>query len=425
VSRNTVMAAYRELQAGGWVVSVPGEGSAVARRRAPPAGEAPMGFDLGSAPRPEERPPRGAALKVATGAPDPRLVPGALLARAYRRALTVNRRSALEEDDPQGHPRLREALSRMLAGTRGIPASPDRILVTRGSQMAFFLVGQALFAPGDAAAVEELGNPGAWEAFARAGARCLPVPVDADGMHVERAAALPGDARLRALFLSPLRHYPTLVRLSPERRRRLLALAAERRAAIVESDQDSEFQFEGRPLPPLAAEDRAGLVIHVGTLSKIFAPGLRLGFVHAPAPLVARMREQRAIFDRQGDPALERAMAELMEDGELQRHLRRMQETYRRRRDALVRALRRELGSTLSVEPPAGGLAVWAVVRAGLDVDAWAARALERGVAVRTGRHFHFAGSPVQGMRIGFANYAEAELEEVARRLRAALPEAA
>ena len=425
VSRNTVMAAYRELQAGGWVLSVPGEGSTVAARRAAPAAPAAMGFDLGTpAPAGERRSGR-AQLSVATGTPDPRLVPGALLARAYRRSLTVNRRSGLEEEEPQGHPRLREALARMLAGTRGIPAAPERILVTRGSQMAFYLVAQALFAPGDAVAVEELGNRGAWEAFARAGARCLPVPVDAEGVDVERLAQAAASAPLRAVFVTPQRHYPTLVPLSPERRRRLLALAAGRRAAVLESDQDSEFHFDGRPLPPLAADDAAGVVVHVGTLSKMFAPGLRLGFVHAPAPLVARMREVRAVVDRQGDPALERAMAELMEDGELQRHLRRMRETYRRRRDALVRALARELGSALSVEPPAGGLAVWAVVRDGIDAGAWAARALEHGVAVRAGRHFHFCDAPVPGLRIGFSNYAEPELEEVARRLRAALPEAA
>ncbi len=415
------MAAYRELQAAGVILSVPGEGSAVAADRRGPD-PAPMGFDLEPGAPPPAGPAPATPLKVATGVPDPRLVPGALLARAYRRALLVNGRSALEADDPQGHPRLREALARMVSGTRGIPATAERILVSRGSQMALFLAAQALFSPGDAVAVEELGDRGAWEAFARAGARCLPVPVDRDGIDVGALEALAGETRLRAVLVSPLRHYPTLAALVPERRRRLLALAARRRLALVESDLDSEFQFDGRPLPPLAAEDAEGVVVHVGTLSKILTPGLRLGFVHAPAPLVARMRAVRAAFDRQGDLVLERAMAELMEDGEIQRHVRRMREAYRRRRDALVRALRRELGDAVAVEPPDGGLAAWATVRGDVDVDLWAARALERGVAIRPGRHFHFAGSAVQGVRIGYANYGEPELEEVARRLRAALP---
>jgi GntR family transcriptional regulator/MocR family aminotransferase len=116
-------------------------------------------------------------------------------------------------------------------------------------------------------------------------------------------------------------------------------------------------------------------------------------------------------------------MAELMEDGEIQRHLNRMVQVYRRRRDALCGAIGRELGGRVSLEPPAGGLALWLRTGAGLDVDGWAARALERGVAFRPGRRFAFDGGPVAGLRLGFAKYPEAELEEVARRMRAALPE--
>jgi GntR family transcriptional regulator/MocR family aminotransferase len=271
-------------------------------------------------------------------------------------------------------------------------------------------------------AVEALGRRGAWEAFARAGARCLPVPVDEHGLDVAALEAQAAATPLRAVLVTPRRHYPTLVALSPERRARLLALAAARRFAVLEIDEDSEFQFEGRPVAPLAAEDAHGVVVHVGTLSKIFSPGLRLGFVHGPAPLVARMKELRLVFDRQGDLVLERAMAELMEDGEIQRHVNRMHQVYRARRDALVAALRRELGGAVEVAPPEGGLALWGRAAPGIDVDAWAARALERGVAFQPGRQFAFDGGPVQALRLGFANYPEPELEEVARRMGAALP---
>jgi len=432
VSRNTVMAAYRELQAEGWVRSAPGEGSAVARRvpahlperaarPAEPAAGA-IGFDL--ADDAGGRPSEGGhkLLEVASGVPDPRLLPGAALARAYRRALTRGR-GALGADDPQGHPRLREALCQMLAGTRGIAATPERTLVTRGSQMAMVLLAEALFAPGDAVAVEALGGRGAWEAFARTGARCIPVPIDAEGVQVESLEAVLEAGPLRAVLVTPQRQYPTLAVLSPARRARLLELAAAHRFAVLEIDQDSEFQFEGRPLAPLAAEDPAGVVVHVGTLSKIFSPDLRLGWVHGPLPLIQRMRERRALFDRHGDPALERAMAELMEDGEIQRHLNRMQLVYRARRDALCAALGRELPSALEVRPPTGGLALWAPSRPGVDVDGWASRALGHGVAFRPGRQFAFDSGPVAGIRVGFANYPEPQLEEVARRMRAALEE--
>lgn len=425
ISRNTVMAAYRELQAEGWLVSTPGEGSVVAPD---PPGRHPvveraMGFDLPSPSDPEAATASSSLLKVASGTPDPRLLPGAELARAYRRALTLNAHANLLLEDPQGHPKLRESLAQMLASTRGIPARPEQILITRGSQMALFLAGQALFQPGDGVAVEALGPRAAWEAFAQAGARCIPVPVDGQGMRVEALAEMACMEPLRAVYLAPTRHYPTLVPLSPDRRARLLALAREHRFAILENAQDAEFQFEGRAQAPLAADDPAGVVVHVGTLSKIFSPNLRLGFVHGPAPLVKRMTLLRQALDRQGDMVLERAFAELIEDGEILRHLNRMQQTYRKRRDALCDSLRRHLGDRLSFTMPEGGLALWAEVVEGIDVDRWAARALEVGVAFRPGRHFAFDGGPVQGLRIGFSNYSEPELEEVALRMAAALEE--
>jgi len=437
VSRNTVMAAYRELAAEGWLVAAPGEGSAVAPSPperlpaweaappspapGPPAAPGGMGFDLHRAPEPGA--PDGARnlLRVATGNPDPRLLPGAALARAYRRALTVNPKGTLALDDPQGHPALREALARMLRSARGVPAAPERLVVTRGGQLPLALVAHALLAPGDAVAVEALGARDAWETCVRAGARCLPVPVDAGGLDVEALERLAGVERLRAVLVSPVRQYPTTVALAPERRARLLDLAARHRLAVLESDHDAEFQFDGAAPPPLAAEDRAGVVVLVGSLSKIFSPGLRLGYVHAPAPLLGELRSARDVLDRHGDPALERAMAELLEEGEVGRHLNRMHPVYRHRRDVLASALATHAGAALALEPPTGGLAIWARVRDGVDVDAWAHRALEGGVAFQAGRVFAFDGLPVQGLRIGFSAHAEEELVEVARRMGRAL----
>ena len=433
VSRNTVMSAYHELQVEGWVVSAPGEGSAVARRlpahlparlqsrsEVPRAGTQGIGFALGPEPAPPTAGGQRGMLEVASGVPDPRLLPGAALARAYRRAI-LRTRGGPESGDPQGQPQLREALARMLSSTRAISAGPERIFVGRGSQMALVLVAQALAAPGDTVAVEALGARRAWDAFVRAGARCLPVPIDEHGLRTDALEALLGETPVRAVFVTPQRQYPTLAVLSSERRARLLELAAEHRFAVIEMDPDSEFHFEGRPLAPLAAKDPSQVVVHVGTLSKIFSPDLRLGFVVGPGPLVVRMNALRATLDRHGDAVLERAIAELMEDGELQRHLNRMDKIYRSRRDALCVGLADALPGTLEVVPPSGGLAVWARVKGSVDVDAWAARALERGVSFQPGRRFSFDGSAVQGLRIGFSNYPEPELLEVARRMRSAL----
>lgn len=436
VSRNTVIAAYRDLQAQGLVVTHPVVGTVVAPRR--PAGDAPktrasagadarptgrVGFDLASTTGAQSMKPSAGLLNVGTGVPDPRLVPGVALARAFRRVITARGGAVLAPGDPRGHPRLRGALAEMLSGTRGISASSDEIFVTRGSQMALYLLAQAICPPGTSVAVEALGDRRAWDAFSRAGARCHPVAIDDQGLDVEaldRLAAT-GNGSLRAVMVTPHRQYPTLVPLAPERRARLLDVASSRRLAVLEVDLDSEFHYDGVPPRPLSSEDPAGVVVHVGTLSKLFAPALRLGFVVAPPKLTSRLKELRVAVDLHGDPTLEMAMAELMEDGELQRHLNRMRVSYRARRDALCAALDEHLGATLEVGPPPGGLAIWAKLRRDLDVDAWAARAMQAGVAFRPGRAFAFDGLPVPALRMGFTAHGEEELGEAVRRMTTAL----
>jgi GntR family transcriptional regulator/MocR family aminotransferase len=429
VHRNTVLAAYGELEAEGWIATSPARGTFVAsdlpaRRRAAPRGRAPppprrAGFDLPPARAPDlpAPPPRG-ALPLLGGVPDLRLVPAAALARAWRRAL--RRREHLGYGDPRGHPRLRAALSGMLAATRGLRPDPAALVVTRGSQMALALASRALLREGDRVAVEALGYRPAWEALRAAGAALVPVPVDAGGLDVSALAEAHRRAPLRAVYLTPHHQYPTTATLAPARRLALLDLAARERVAVLEDDYDAEFHYDGRPRLPLASADRAGVVVYVGTLSKVLAPGLRVGFAVAPAPLVERMVALRVHLDRQGDLVLEAALAELIEDGELQRHLWRTRRAYAARRDALADLLRAELGGALAFERPAGGLALWCRASGGRDPERWAERAERRGVLVRAGRAFAFDGRAIPYLRLGFAALDERELREAVRRLAAA-----
>ena len=183
--------------------------------------------------------------------------------------------------------------------------------------------------------------------------------------------------------------------LDAARRLRLLELARARRIAVIEDDYDFEFHYEGRPVLPLAAADRHAVVVYIGTLSKILAPSLRLGFIVAPPSLVERARRDCASrIDRQGDQVVECAVAELIEDGELQRHVRRMRRIYQGRRDALVALLHKRLGGALSFTVPAGGMALWAQAASDIDVDGWAARALGRGVLFNSAARFAFDGKP-------------------------------
>ncbi len=237
--------------------------------------------------------------------------------------------AVLRYSDPEGHPALRVAIASMLAATRALPISADDVFVTRGSQMALSLAARALVRHGDVVAVERIGYRPAWEAFRAAGAVVVPVAVDEHGLDIDALATLHARTPIRAVYLTPHHQYPTTVTLTASRRLKILALAARGRFAIVEDDYDHEFHYEGRPVLPLASADLARAVIYVGTLSKVLAPGLRLGYLVASPDVVRRIAALRSLLDIQGDFALEAAIASLIEEGEVQRmwagqaHLRR------------------------------------------------------------------------------------------------------
>jgi len=162
-------------------------------------------------------------------------------------------------------------------------------------------------------------------------------------------------------------------------------------------------------------------VLYVGTLAKILAPGLRIGYLVAPPDLLARAALERFSIDIQGDHVLEQAIAGLFDDGEVMRHARRARRLYEARRDVMVDLLRKHLGGALDVEPPSGGIALWATVAPDIDVPAWSARALELGVFVAAGRHFSFDEKPLSNLRLGFAGFDAAELAEATQILAQAL----
>lgn len=223
----------------------------------------------------------------------------------------------------------------------------------------------------------------------------------------------------RAVYVTPHHRYPTTVTMTAARRLASMALAAKERMAVLEDDCDHEFHYDGRPVLPIANADTRGLVVYVGTFSNVLAPGFRTGFVVAPAPLVDRMAGARVLVDRQGDLVLEAALAELLEEGALERHIRRVRRIYRARRDAFLEDVERMLSPWLHVEPPRGGTAVWARVR-GVDVDAWGEAALARGVPFQPGRRFALGGRAQRFARMGFVALSDRERVRAFRELAAA-----
>ncbi len=438
VNRNTVLAAYQELAAEGLLVSRQGGGSYVAdplpkhvaeQSKMRPIGlTSSPGHALGFALPPsldgqvlQPQLPK-AVLACFTGHSDPRLLPMVALARAYRRAMHLKEATHFVAEAPQGHPKLLRSLQTLLAQSKGLNSTEESILVTSGVKAALDLIARGLLSPGDRVAVEDPGNPALWEVFRRAKAELVPIPVDDQGMVITELQAAQEVAPLRMVFTTPLCQYPTTGVLTPERRQALLSLARAHRMAILEFDQDADFQYAGATNLPLASQDEDGVVVYLGALSKVLFPNLPMAYIHAPTPVINHLIGWRQAVDPSGDPVMERAISELLDDGEIERHLNRLRKTCHERRDILTQALEDELSREVRIRPPASGMSFWIEVLPGINVDTWASFGIKQGVAFRTGRQFTFDQRALPFFRFGFGALDEGELHEAARRLARSCP---
>ncbi|HJU83196.1 MAG TPA: PLP-dependent aminotransferase family protein, partial [Holophagaceae bacterium] len=423
-----VVAALHDLEAEGWLVSEPNRGTFVAGRppSAPLKGEGPHAGEPAGNPSPNfDIPSRLSPLSVqdpealvlSDGLPDPGLFPAAELAKAYQRALQRHSRELLQYGEPMGNSLLRAALADWLRERRALPVSPDQILITRGSRMALTLLSLGLLREGAVVAVENPGNRQAWETILQCTkVQLRPLPVDQEGLIVEALEELLEREPVAALYVTPQRQYPTAARLSQERRKRLLELAAAHRIAVIEEDQESEYAFESTSEAALASLDTTGQVIHMASLSRLMAPGLRLGFLVAPRDLVDRLARLQRSLEWQGDRVLEWAVADLIRDGILARHLRKARKIYQERRDCLVELLAPHRRDRLQFEVPTGGLALWVRAAEKVDLGAWIQAARPLGLVLHDPSHFEFQGAGL-GTRIGFAQVDESRLREAVRRL--------
>jgi GntR family transcriptional regulator/MocR family aminotransferase len=433
LSRHVAMSAVRELELEGWVQSHPGSGTYVAEHpptaiprawgrlpERPPLPEAPP-FELSSQLRPVST-LASSMLELSDGFPDARLAPKEALARGYRRALQRHGDDLLGLGESRGNRSLREALAQYLRENRGLRITPENLLITRGTPMGLGLVAAAL--AGDAA-VENPGDPAAWEAL-RPYCRLHPVSVDGEGLVPEALEELLDRQPISLLCVTPQRHFPTTVALATPRRARLMELARIHDFAVVEVDSDLEYAWDAAPRLPLAAEDPEGRVIHLGSLAHLLAPGLGLGYLVAPSALVDRLARLRQRLDIQGDRVLEWSVADLLRDGDLERHLARARRVYRERRDAFLDGLREELGPEseggFRFPPPEGGLACWVELPPGLDAEAWCSACQRASLKVHPGSRYEFSGRPLSGLRLGFAHLEPEEARRALGLLGRALP---
>jgi GntR family transcriptional regulator/MocR family aminotransferase len=410
VSRTVVTGAYAQLFAEGWIEGRHGSGTYVAdgasragmggRREGRTAG-APAGLPrAGQAAGP--RGPAGPVIELRPGIPWVAGIDRAAWRRAWRSAGTEAPTVAAE---PQGSPALRTALTGYLRRSRAVRCTPEQIMVTRGVAGSLGLIAAALLRPGDKIGVEEPGYPAARAVFAAHRASLVPCPVDADGLIT---SALP--AGLRMIYVTPAHQYPLGGRLPVPRRRALIAWARATGALIVEDDYDGEFRYDVGPLPALFGMD-PGIVVYLGTTTKILTPALRVGWLVAEPGLVARLVAVAAgLGEWAGGPA-QRAVLSMIGAGDLERHIRRMRHEYARRRAAMTGVLGGGAAGRL-LGDEAG---MHMVLRTAQDAEEIAAAAWQRGVAVATMARYFAGPVTTNGLVLGYGGAGGGEITRACR----------
>jgi GntR family transcriptional regulator/MocR family aminotransferase len=251
------------------------------------------------------------------------------------------------------------------------------------------------------------------QTFKLAGADLVFIPVDKEGMDIDRIEQLCKKKVPKMIYIIPHHHRPTTVTLSAERRMRLMNLVCKYGIALLEDDYDFDYHFTSNPLLPLASLDTGGHIIYVGSFCKSIAPGIRIGFMVAPEVVINEAAALRKLIDRQGEQLLEEATAELLSAGDISRHIKKSHKVYQERLENTCRLLREQLGEYLTFERPNGGLAIWAAYRKNISARAVAMNAGKLGLKINDGRGYFFQPNismPHDFIRIGYCSLDETEM---------------
>jgi len=435
ISRNTVLIVYEQLLAEGYLETRPGAGTYVgaampagvkARAQQPAVARSPRpvrlsryserlgALDVGTL-------SRGAGLRYSFhyGTVSAADFPVDIWRRLLLREIRRRSGQPYLYENPQGLPELRAALSDYLQRGRGIRARPEQILIVNGSQQAIDLALRVLVDPDAAVVVEDPCYAGARLACEAMGARLIRVPVDADGLDT---AQLPSPkTSVRLAYVTPSHQFPTGGVMPAARRLALLDWAERGGTYVIEDDYDSEYRYEGRPVEPLQALDRAGLVIYSGTVSKVLSPGLRLGYMVLPPDLVRPFLQAKQLTDRHTASLDQAVFAHLIRDGHFERHIRRTRRRNQRRRDALLAALQAAFGAAVAIEGAKAGLHL--IVRFPGTPAALASSVAEAAAQRSVGITPADAGADQEGASfiMGYAGLEEADIRHGVTLLREAM----
>ncbi|THU01951.1 PLP-dependent aminotransferase family protein [Lampropedia puyangensis] len=439
VSRDTVESAYGQLHAEGFIERKVGSGSFVSnrashrpstgiKRRFPQRNAHAMGVAL-PAPQLSQR---GIAVlqngglrdfvtprPFAPGVPETRNFPLRTWERLQRQVLKEHGTNALLHSPPQGMAVLREAIANYINLERGARTSPECVLVLTSSQQAFTLCANVLFDAGEALFIEDPAYHGARKAFLAAGLQCLPVPVDGNGIQISELKRLSLQAQKppKGICLTPSHQFPSGATLSLDRRLAAIEWAQHNQGWIIEDDYDSEFHYEGRPTACVQGLDTHQRTLYIGTFTKSLFPGLRIGYMVLPPPLVEPMTIARTLLDGHSAPMAQLTLARFIEAGHYGAHIRTMRAVYKERRDVLAELIEQHLSDWVVAKTPDGGMQMLCICRQNLPEQRIIASARSAGIDL-LGLSELYASAPCPtGFLMGFAAHAPHELQAAVMQL--------
>ncbi|MDR7052926.1 GntR family transcriptional regulator/MocR family aminotransferase [Pseudomonas koreensis] len=344
------------------------------------------------------------------GLPAMDVFPRKLWNRLVGKELRTSGVHSLVYPDAQGHYSLRVAIAGYLGISRGVRCTPDQIFICAGYGAALDLIFRSLLTKGDCCWFEDPGYLMARHLLQGAGANLVPIPVDDEGLNVDAGIRLAGDARFAVV--TPSHQSPLGVSLSLPRRQALLEWATRQSSWIIEDDYDSEYRYQGRPLPALKSIDKHDRVLYTGTFSKVLAPGLRLSYLVVPEALIARFT-QIADFMQNHCPYLFQATtAAFIRDGHFARHLKKMRSLYALRRKLLMTVLERRLSGQIEIDSRPGGMHLLLRLRHDLDDQMIAMSARKLGLPIQPLSSAYQGATPKKGLLVGFTNVSSPELAE-------------
>ena len=430
IARNTVLNAFEQLYAESYLERRVGDGTYVSaqlpedllrvksprpvRERSNTNGQ-PVSNFMPIGPGNYIGPPR----PFRTGTPALDAFPCKLWGRLLARRWSNSAAAILPYSDSAGYPPLRKAIASYLSTTRGVRCTPEQLIITCGSQHALEIVTRTLLQSGDDAWIEDPGFLGARAALTAAGARMIPVPVDADGLNI--SAGLARCAEPRLIYVTPSHQYPLGMTLTLSRRLALLKLASERGAWIIEDDYDSEFRYTGRPLAALQGLDMDQRVIYIGTLSKVLFPSIRIGYIIAPYDLFEALMRARCLSGHQSPTLEQTVLADFISEGHFARHIRKMRALYAERQQTLLKAGKSELNGLLEIRPSNAGMHLTGWLPEGIDDQSAFRAATAAGVEVTPLSAYSIQPQTRGALRLGYTGYKPREMWRATRRLATAL----